>query len=160
MENTSQKIQWLVNGLPIGYDEWVCTQYVGRDRLYHFNFDVHEIALLTVKMMKEDFYSMMADYFLSEYEWIKEEADKSLSREQKLIKEWGYPSLAQLTGEKFFVVRNGIVGFDVDFVEMIWADKPKNELRTTYFLQRMIEVVENSSDILAYAIGVKCSSSL
>ncbi len=39
MSNKEHGVKWFVNGDPLSENEWICTQYVGRNRLYDYDFE-------------------------------------------------------------------------------------------------------------------------
>ncbi len=149
------KIEWMINGSPVKSDEWICTQYVGRNRLYHFDFDKSEIVLFTARIPKSVFFELYSESYEEELEWIKEEPEAELSRDEKFLREFNYPSISELTGEKFFIVRNQIVDSDTEFLELAWMEERETKPRIEYAVQRVIEVVENTDSILVHGIAVK-----
>lgn len=150
------QVEWFVNGGRLGQGEWICTQYVGRDRLYAYDFDSADLVLWEARIPKPAFYEMYGAAYDAAVEHLRDDPEAAASRDRKsaALRQLGFPPLPRLTGEHFFVVRDEIVETDADLLELLYMDEPATPAARGYAVQRIVEVVESSSAIRVFGIAV------
>jgi hypothetical protein len=148
------QIRWFVNGRPIGSGEWICTQYVGRDRLYRYDFDTAEVVLWEARIPKHTFHAIYGIAYEGWLELLRSEPDPTPDRRSTLVREMGYPPLRRLTGEHFFVIGDEIRDNDTDLLELIYMDEPETPPVRTYAVQRVVAVVESRDSVRVFGIAV------
>ena len=150
------QVEWFVNGRPLDPAEWICTQYVGRDRLYRYDFDSADLVLWEARIPKPVFHEVYRATYDQAVEHLRHDPEAAALQDRKseALRQLGFPPLSQLTGEHFFIVRDEIVETDLDLLELLYMDPPATPPMRSYAVQRIVEVVESSRAIRVFGIAV------
>jgi hypothetical protein len=114
------QIEWFVNGCQLDPADWICTQYVGRDRLYRYDFDSADLVLWEARIPKPVFYEMYRGTYEQGIDYLQHDPEAAAlhDRRSAALRQLGFPPLPHLTGEHFFILRDEIVETDVDLLEL------------------------------------------
>lgn len=150
------RVEWFVNGRPLDRTEWICTQYVGRDRLHRYDFDSADLVLWEARIPKPVFHAMYRATYDEVVEYLRQDPEAAALQDRKsaALRQLGFPPLSRLTGEHFFIVRDEIVETDLDLLELLYMDEPATPAVRSYAVQRIVEVVESSRAIRVFGIAV------